>query len=245
VEAGAQPVRVPTGLGGSPHRRGEELGPTLHHAVNPRPQGRGVVPPRGRDARIVGTGCSGGPRPGLGRSHGDRRARRLLRLDPAEGPLPRLVLSGRRRPRAAGAQGRRRPPRRAADRGRDEPRRAAIPPDRADASRDRHAHRARRRDRPRLGRIRGAEGQSPHRASTDGGGDRAEEPPLRTHRPTSAATRPSLPCGLGSSDFGFWSRGWRNSGASNIPGRAGLGSRGKTSGSIATLYAHAASTFAP
>ena len=123
----------------------EELGRTLRHPVDRRLQGRGLVPPRGRGARVAGTGRSVNPRPGLGRSHGDRRARRLLRLDPAADLLPRLVLSDRRRPPAAGAQGQRRPPRRPTPRGRHQPRRAAIPADRIDPSRDRHARRPRRR----------------------------------------------------------------------------------------------------
>ncbi len=57
----------------------------------------------------------------------------------------------------------------------------------------------------------------------------------RFHRPASAAARPLLPGFRGSSDFGFWSRGCWNSGLSNIPRWGGLGSRGRASGSIATL----------
>ena len=109
---------------------------------------RGPAPP------AAGTGRSRRPRPELGRPYGDRRARRLVHPDPAANLLPRLVLSDRRRPRAAGPQGRRRPPRCPAPRRRDPPRRAAIPADRPGAGRNRLAHRLRRRRAgPRRGRM--------------------------------------------------------------------------------------------
>ena len=115
------PGRVPRGVGGAPSPRGGRLGRALHRPSRSRdrPDEAWFLAEDGAP-RLPDPAARTADRAELGRPHGDRRARRLVRLDPAPDLLSRLVLPDRRRSRASGAQGRRRaarcPARRVGDR---------------------------------------------------------------------------------------------------------------------------------